>query len=86
MREVRDNDTDTGFIQGSSLLTSSTGATQTRKPLASMAFISINSLYTLIFLILIYLWDIFLHDDTISAAHIERKKNPTERTRLRKQG
>lgn len=52
------------------------GTTQTRKPLALMACISIISLYTLIFLILIYLWDIFLNDDTISAAHIERKKIP----------
>ena len=52
------------------------GATQTRKPLALITCISINSLYTPIFLILIYLWDIFLHDDTISAARIERKKIP----------
>ena len=72
MREIREL---VSYRDHPSLLVQQS-ATRTRKPLALMAYISINSLYKLIYLILIYLWDIFFHDDTFSAAHIEKKKIP----------
>ena len=76
MREVRDNDTDTGFIQGSSLLKGSTRYNSDKETTRFDGLYSYQFSIYPHFLILVYLWDIFLHDDTISAAHIERKKIP----------
>ena len=44
--------------------------TRDTTPLASMAYISNNSLFTLIFFINFALWDIFLPEDPFSAAYI----------------
>ena len=45
--------------------------TQYTTSLASMAYISNNSLFTLIFFINFALWDIFLPEDPFPAAYIE---------------
>ena len=70
IKTERKETTGTCFIHGLSFLTNTTRCLAwDRTPLASVCFISINYIFTLIFLIQFALWGLFLLADPFSATH-----------------